>query len=249
MGTAAQGDYRLDPGGPFGIARESWLQPGATALVVVDMQRYMTDPAYSSRWSADGADAYYFSRCQDTVLPNISRLTDCFRAAGEPVVYLRIAYRDPGLADVPAGVCRKRLACQLADAAGAPYTLHADDPAAAIDPRVAPRAGDVVVEKTGTGAFCSSPLDLVLRCRGVSRLVFCGGLTDGCVESTVRQGFDRGYLCTVAEDACVTSRAAFHEAAITAMRNYFAWVTDTATVTATIGRGEPRGEHRTRRRE
>jgi biuret amidohydrolase len=249
MGTAAHADWRPDPQGPFGISRESWLEPGATGLVVVDMQRYMTDRAWSSRWSADGADPYYFDRCEATVLPNISRLADCFRAAGAPVVYLRIAYRDPGLADVPAGVCRKRLAGQLVDAAGRDYTLHADDPAAAIDPRVAPLPGDVVVEKTGTGAFCSSALDLVLRSRGLSRLAFCGGLTDGCVESTVRQAFDRGYLCTVAEDGCVTSRPALHEAALTAMRNYFAWVTDTATITGMMGRGDPRRDNRTRRRE
>ncbi len=237
MGIAVQTDYRLDPGGPFGIARECWLEAGRTALIVVDMQRYMTDRSYSSRWSADGADPYYFSRCETTVLPNISALAGCFRAAGAPVIYLRIASRDPGLADVPAGVCRKRLASQLADAAGRPYTLHADDPAAAIDPRVAPLAGDIVVEKTGTGAFCSSPLDLVLRSRGVSRLAFCGGLTDGCVESTVRQGFDRGYLCTVAEDACLTSRPDLHAASLTAMRNYFAWVTDTDSVIASMARG------------
>jgi len=236
VGIAAHEDYRRDPRGPFGISRESWLAAGSTALVVVDMQRYMTDSSYSSRWSADGADRYYFSRCESTVLPNIATLAAAFRRAGAPVVYLRIAYRDPGLADVPAGVCRTRLASQLADAGGRPYTLQADDPAASIDTRVAPQAGDTVVDKTGTGAFCSSQLDLVLRSRGAGRLVFCGGLTDGCVESTVRQGFDRGYLCTVAEDACVTSRPELHAASITAMRNYFAWVTDTATIVAMIAR-------------
>jgi biuret amidohydrolase len=236
MSPAVHGDERADPDGPFGIARESWLEKRSLALVVVDMQRYMTDRAYSSRWSADGADPYYFSRCESTVLPNIRRLAEGCRGAGVPVVFLRIAYRDPGLADVPAGVCRRRLAGELFDARGAAYTLHADDPAAAIDPRLAPLPGDIVVEKTATGAFCSSPLDLVLRSRGVSRLVFCGGLTDGCVESTVREGFDRGYLCTVAEDACVTSRPELHQASITAMRSYFAWVADTQTIVSIMGR-------------
>lgn len=236
MIPTAHGDYRIDPGGPFGISRESWLDARRLALVVVDMQRYMTERAYASRWSADGADAYYFSRCESTVLPNIGRLAARFRREGVPVVYLRIAYRDPGLADVPAGVCRKRLAGELVDARGEPYTLHAEDPASAIDPRVAPLPGDIVLEKTGTGAFCSSHLDLVLRSRGVSRLVFCGGLTDGCVESTVREGFDRGYLCSVVEDACVTSRPGLHEASIAAMKAYFAWITDTRTVLGTMGR-------------
>jgi ureidoacrylate peracid hydrolase len=230
-------DYTADPNGPFGIAEESWLQRDSLAFLIVDMQNYMTDRGYSSRWSADGAEEYYFTRCQEVVLPNILRISARCREGGVPVVYLRIAYRDPDLADVPAGVCRKRLAEELFDRRGRPYRLHFEDDASQIDARISPLPGDIVVEKTSSGASCSSQLDLVLRSRGVSRLIFSGGLTDGCVESTVRQAFDRGYLCAVVEDACVTSRREYHEASLTAMRNYFAWITNTERVVEAI-RGE-----------
>ena len=226
-------DFKDDPHGPFGIAEESWLRKDALAFVIVDMQNYMTNRSYSSRWSADGAEDY-FTRCETVVLPNILRISARCREADVPVVYLRIAYRDQGLADVPAGVCRKRLAEELFDRSGRPYRLHADEHASMIDDRIAPLPGDMVMEKTSSGAFCSAHMDLALRCRGVSRLVFAGGLTDGCVESTVREAFDRGYLCTVVEDACVTSRREYHDSSLTAMRNYFAWVTDTERIVQAI---------------
>jgi len=229
--------FTADSKGPFGIAEESWLRRDSSAFVIVDMQNYMTDRSYSSRWSADGAEDYYFTRCEEVVLPNILRISARCRETGVPVVYLRIAYRDRDLADVPAGVCRKRLAEELFDRSGKPYLLYFEDHASLIDGRIAPLPGDTVIEKTSSGAFCSSQMDLVLRSRGVNRLVFSGGLTDGCVESTVRQAFDRGYLCTVVEDACVTSRREYHDASITAMRNYFAWVTNTERVVEAI-RGE-----------
>ncbi len=229
-------DFRPDAEGPFGIARESWIEKGKTAFVVVDMQNYMTQRRYSSRWSADGGDEYYFGRCETVVLPNILLISGRCREAGLPIVYLRIAYRDDELADVPAGVCRKRLAEELFERNGARYRLHAEEHAGRIDERIAPAPGDMVIEKTGSGAFCSSALDLTLRCRGISRLIVAGGLTDGCVESTVREAFDRGYLCTVVEDACVTSRSECHGASLAAMRTYFAWVADTRQVLEGISR-------------
>ena len=48
--------FIADPTGPKGFSLRSWLDPGTTALVIVDMQNYMTDRAYTSRWSADGVD-------------------------------------------------------------------------------------------------------------------------------------------------------------------------------------------------
>jgi nicotinamidase-related amidase len=60
--------------------------------------------------------------------------------------------------------------------------------------------------------------------------VFTGGLTDACLASSVREGFDRGYLCTVAEDACLAPSAEDHEAALRSLRKYYAWVTGTAEI-------------------
>ncbi len=221
-------DYVLDRNGPMGISLQSWLEKERLAFIIVDMQNYMTEREYSSRWSADGSDDYYFSTFEKTVLPNIQKVIQQCRKRSIPIVYLRIAYRNRNLADVPAGVCRKRFAEDLYDANGRQYELYYDHPASQIDIRLKPEPEDIVIEKTSSGAFCSSDLDVVLRSRNIARLVFSGGLTDGCVESTIREAFDRGYLCTLLEDACITSRKELHDASVAAIRNYFGWVTTTA---------------------
>lgn len=65
---------------------------------------------------------------------------------------------------------------------------------------VAPREGEVVIDKCGRSAFASTELDAVLRARGVRNLVVCGVTADACVSSTVREASDRGYDVLVVED-------------------------------------------------
>lgn len=213
-----------DPNGPKGISISSWLDPPRTALVIVDMQNYMTDRKYTSRWSADGGDDYYFSRLENVCLPNIQKLIGRFRKRDSRIVYLRIAYSDPLLADVPAGVARKRLAEELIDAEGNVFSLHEADPASMIDDRIEPQVGDTVIRKASSGAFSTSTIDLTLRSNNISSLVFVGGMTEGCVSSTLREAFDRGYLCTLVEDGCISSRERYHAAGVEILDNYFAWV-------------------------
>jgi nicotinamidase-related amidase len=85
-------------------------------------------------------------------------------------------------------------------------------------------------------AFCSADTDNVLRSNGVDRLVFAGGLTDACVSSSVREAYDRGYLCTIAEDACIAPSAEDHQAALRSLAKYYGWVTGTAEILARLGR-------------
>ena len=228
-------DYTLDESGPHGISLSSWLEREKTALLIVDMQNYMSRREYAGKWSSDQAENYYFSRLENTVLPNIRKLAEAFRANSAPVIYFRICYTDLNYADVPAGLTRKRYLEDLKGASGR-FTLHADDPATAIDDRIAPQPADVVLLKSSSGGFCTSTLDLTLRSNNISRLVFTGGITEGCVESTLREGFDRGYLCTLVEDACISSSESAHEASVRAIEMYFGWIASTFDLLDTIQR-------------
>ena len=113
------------------------------------------------------------------------------------------------------------------DADGNRWTLYVDDKASLIEKRLEPSQEDIVVYKGGSGAFCSSELDLILRSNNISRLIFTGGLTDACVSSSLRQAWDRGYLCTIPEDACISSCKEDHEAEIRILGKYYAWVAAT----------------------
>jgi nicotinamidase-related amidase len=231
---AVEYDFVLDKKGPRGISVGSWLERGRLALMVIDVQNYITLPRYSGTWTAAGGDDYYYRRCVDVVLPNIQRLIAAFRRLGRPVVYTRIASLNRNLRDVP-GLTRKVLAEENSDMDGVPYHLLHDEHASAIDDRIAPQPKDIVILKTASGAFCSADTDSILRNNGVSRLVFSGGLTDACVASSAREAFDRGYLCTIAEDACITSSAEDHAAALRSLSKFFGWVTSTESVLAGMG--------------
>jgi nicotinamidase-related amidase len=61
---------------------------------------------------------------------------------------------------------------------------------------------DLIVYKQRVSAFVENNLDMILRARGVTHLVFFGFATSGIVLSTIRQASDLDYQCTVIGDAC-----------------------------------------------
>jgi nicotinamidase-related amidase len=100
--------------------------------------------------------------------------------------------------------------------AGAPvcFIQHAGHPGGqtehgtdgwALHPSLAPRTGEVVIEKTTPDAFYQTTLDGALAQRGVTRLVIAGMLTELGVDATARVAFDRGYEVVVAADAHSTT--------------------------------------------
>jgi nicotinamidase-related amidase len=155
-----------------------------TALLVMDFQRQIVkrfgDPAVVERASAAAEAA---------------------RANGVPVIWVRVAFR-PGHPEVSP---RNRSFAALRDAGGL-----VDDEGAAIDPRLAPRPGDVVVTKRRVSAFAGSDLDVVLRAGGIHALALCGIATSGVVLSTLRAGADLDFELTVLRDACADADPEVH---------------------------------------
>ena len=77
-----------------------------------------------------------------------------------------------------------------------------------------PQPGDIVVEgKRGLDAFASTNLDFILRSRGLEQMAVCGFLTNCCVESTMRTGYERGYKVVTLKDCTAATSQAEHEAA------------------------------------
>jgi isochorismate hydrolase len=74
------------------------LDPLRTALIVVDMQRYFTQPSFPftdvfNKLLA-GAATGYLTRVRETVIPHIRQLLACFRNAGSSVS-VRLLARQP----------------------------------------------------------------------------------------------------------------------------------------------------------
>ena len=78
--------------------------------------------------------------------------------------------------------------------------LIAGEPGTDIIARLAPIAGELVIDKPGKGAFYDTA-SATSRERGITHLVFAGVTTEVCVQTTMREANDRGYDCLLAEDA------------------------------------------------
>jgi nicotinamidase-related amidase len=64
-----------------------------------------------------------------------------------------------------------------------------------------PTSSDLVAEgRKGISGFAGSNLDHLLRARGIRHVAVAGFVTEVCVESTIRDAYDRGYHCTLLSD-------------------------------------------------
>ena len=93
-----------------------------------------------------------------------------------------------------------------------------------------PEPGDIVLPKPRYSGFFNTPLDSLLRSRGIRHLIFTGIATNVCVELTLRDGFFLEYFGVVLEDATHQAGPAFaQQAALFNIETFFGWVSDVAT--------------------
>jgi ureidoacrylate peracid hydrolase len=86
---------------------------------------------------------------------------------------------------------------------------------AAIVDELAPDAGDIVIEgKRGLDTFASTNLDFILRSKGITTIALGGFLTNCCVESTMRSGYENGYKVITLSDCVAATSVEEHENAL-----------------------------------
>ena len=86
---------------------------------------------------------------------------------------------------------------------------------AAIVDDLAPVEGDIVIEgKRGLDTFASTNLDFILRSKGIKTLVLSGFLTNCCVESTMRSGYENGYQVITLSDCVAATSTEEHDNAL-----------------------------------
>ena len=73
-------------------------------------------------------------------------------------------------------------------------------------------AEPVVAGKHGLDTFAGTDLDSILQKRGITNLAICGLLTNCCVESTMRTGYEFGYNVMTIIDCCIATSQAEHDA-------------------------------------
>lgn len=210
------------------------LREHGTALLCIDMQ-YL-DAAEGHGLFSDYEKSpipleemqYYFRRLRETVLPNVHNLQNCFRAHGLEVIHVRIQSLTQDGRDRSKG--HQRL--ELHAAPGSADACFLEE--------VAPVGDEIVINKTASGVFSSTNLHYVLRNMEISSLYVVGVYTNECVETTVRDACDLGYLVTLIDDCCATVTPVLQEATLRNLRDRYARVLDTRSA---IGEVEQYVQH------
>jgi nicotinamidase-related amidase len=95
---------------------------------------------------------------------------------------------------------------------------------------VAPREGELVINKLTKGAFNSSNLDVFLRNFAVRHVVVVGVATNACVALTAQDAADRGYGVIIVDDACASNSQVLHEATLANFYHLYGRVQETSEV-------------------
>ena len=205
------------------------LDPGRTALVVVDMQNAFVERGGLfdlAGLDIDGARS---------VVDAARRLLMAARPVGIKVIYLQMGYR-PDLADSGGPTSPnwdKELALVLMrerpELAGR-LLVHGTWDHAIVDD-LKPEAGDLVVPKSRYSGFAGTALDSLLRTAGVTDLIFTGVASNVCVESTLRDAFFHEYRPVLVADATMAAGPEGQQAAtLFNVETFFGAVTRTADV-------------------
>lgn len=207
------------------------LVPGATALVLIDMQRDFLLPGGFGETL--GNDVSHLGK----VVAPLARLLAAARAAGIMVVHTREGHL-PDLSDCPPAKLRRGNPSQRIGDPG-PYgrILVRGEYGHDIVDELAPLPGEVVVDKPGKGAFYATDLQQILAAAGVTQLLVTGVTTEVCVHTTVREANDRGYECLVVADCVGSYFPEFQRVGlqmVAAQGGIFGWTADSDAVIAAL---------------
>jgi nicotinamidase-related amidase len=178
------------------------FDPKHTAVVLIEYQNDFT----SEGGALHGAVGDVME--STGMLENTRALVDAARSAGATIVHAPITFA-PGygeLADHPYGI--------LKGVVDSTAFVKGEWGAEIVD-SLAPQEGDVVVEgKRGLDTFATTNLDFILRARGITTIALGGFLTNCCVESTMRTGYEKGYQVITLSDCVAATSPAEHQNAI-----------------------------------
>lgn len=203
---------------------------GRFALMIVDMQYHDASPdrGVTAAWERAHPQSmrYYCERLESTTIPAIRKLLDYFRSRKLPVVHVLAGsdYRD--LRDWPPRL--REWTRNIEGAIGESDIWWAGNPDYAVISGLEPRPDELVVQKSGNGAFNGSDIDRVLRSAGISGLFVTGVVTSVCVDTTARDAADRGFGCVLVSDCCADYEQELHDFTLRIFGTYFGKVLATA---------------------
>lgn len=187
------------------------LIPNETALLVIDMQNSWCHPQGSI-----GRNGYNATMMRNTV-PYVKALVEACRKAGILDIWtIQNHYPDD--------ITRKthRIKPHTHRWTAGPPGLKNTWEAEVVDELKDLATGPAeLIIKHRFSAFLDTRLDTLLRMKGINTLIICGVATTHCVETSVRDAYQRDYDVIVAEDAVAGLDLFDHEASLKLIRKTF----------------------------
>jgi nicotinamidase-related amidase len=193
------------------------------ALLSIDCNHGCSDPSVSP-----------IAISMDAELKNIRRVMDVCRAKGFPVVHTTVVYSDASFRD--AGWFIKKIpALEL---------LRPGSKEVQFVPEVAPKPGEVVLEKRFASGFYGTNMQSYLTACQVDTVIVTGNSTSGCVRATVVDAVSCGFRVVVPRQ-CVADRVPLtHLVNLFDMDSKYADVMDVDDVLAHLQRTPAQGAAR-----
>jgi nicotinamidase-related amidase len=162
------------------------------ALLVIDMSLGFTSP--DSPLVCD----------LDDVVEAIKRLLSAARGKGLPVVFTTVSYGEGEKAVAKAFIDKVPILLTLSEGSG--FTE--------IDPRLAPRPEEPVLNKLFASAFFGTPFQSLLAAHDCDSVIVTGASTSGCVRATAVDVLQNGYRLMIPREAVGDRNRAAHEQAL-----------------------------------
>jgi isochorismate hydrolase len=175
--------------------QEIMFNPGASSLLVLDMQEYFLNPA-----------SHAFVPCGRVILPRLSDLVDAFSAARRPVIFTQHS-NTAGEAGMMDSWWEELLL------SGSPAWQIATD----LD-----TSKGHILQKSQYDAFFNTSLEATLRKAGATQVVIGGVMTHLCCETTARSAFMRGFQVFFTIDGTASYNEAYHQASLLNLSHGFA---------------------------
>ncbi len=178
------------------------IDPSTTAVVLIEYQNDFT----SEGGVLHGAVEPVMNKTG--MLDNTRTVIDAARAAGATVMHAPITFVEGynELSSHPYGILKG-----VVDG----HAFVKGSWGAAIIDDLAPTEGDIVIEgKRGLDTFASTNLDFILRSKGIQTIALGGFLTNCCVESTMRTGYEHGYKVITLNDCLAATSIEEHDNAL-----------------------------------
>jgi nicotinamidase-related amidase len=151
------------------------------AVINIDLANAWTRPGHS--FSCEG---------MDVIIPSVQALNAAAREAGIPIVYTTTAYNVVEGPNSDMGLWNRKIPVEA---------LRVGSEDVAIDDRIAPQDGELVVVKKCASALHGTNVSSYLTAHGVDTVILTGVTMAGCVRHTAEDAIAAGFRPIVVREA------------------------------------------------